>query len=51
MISGKKKGLGRGLSALFGDDKPKVKPSEFSIDKVKGTDITLIKLVIYIGKL
>ena len=23
MSSGKKKGLGRGLSALFGDDKPK----------------------------
>ena len=32
MISGKKKGLGRGLSALFGDDKPKVKPSEKSIN-------------------
>ena len=29
---------------------PKVKPSEFSIDKVKGTDITLTKLAIYIGK-
>ena len=25
MSSGKKKGLGRGLSALFGDDKPKDK--------------------------
>jgi len=28
MISGKKKGLGRGLSALFGDDKPKVNLTE-----------------------
>ncbi len=27
-MSGKKKGLGRGLSALFGDDKPKHKPQE-----------------------
>ena len=27
-MSGKKKGLGRGLSALFGDDKPKDKPQE-----------------------
>tara|TARA_Y100000817_G_scaffold178579_1_gene139442 strand:- start:778 stop:1629 length:852 start_codon:yes stop_codon:yes gene_type:complete len=27
-MSGKKRGLGRGLSALFGDDKPKVKPQE-----------------------
>ena len=25
-MSGKKKGLGRGLSALFGDEKPKDKP-------------------------
>ena len=28
MISGKKKGLGRGLSALFGDDKPKINVAE-----------------------
>ena len=28
MSSGKKKGLGRGLSALFGDEKPKNKPQE-----------------------
>ena len=28
MTSGKKKGLGRGLSALFGDDKPKTNLSE-----------------------
>ena len=28
-MSGKKKGLGRGLSALFGDEKPKDKPQEF----------------------
>ena len=28
-MSGKKKGLGRGLSALFGDEKPKNKPQEF----------------------
>ena len=25
-MSGRKKGLGRGLSALFGDEKPKDKP-------------------------
>ena len=29
-MSGKKKGLGRGLSALFGDDKPKEKPQEIN---------------------
>ena len=29
-MSGKKKGLGRGLSALFGDEKPKDKPQEIS---------------------
>ena len=29
-MSGKKKGLGRGLSALFGDDKPKEKPQEIT---------------------
>ena len=28
MSTGKKKGLGRGLSALFGDEKPKTKPQE-----------------------
>ena len=28
MSSGKKKGLGRGLSALFGDEKPKNKAQE-----------------------
>ena len=28
MISGKKKGLGRGLSALFGDDKPKISSTD-----------------------
>ena len=28
-MSGKKKGLGRGLSALFGDQKPEDKPQEF----------------------
>ena len=28
MSSGKKKGLGRGLSALFGDEKPQDKPQE-----------------------
>ena len=27
-MSGKKKGLGRGLSALFGDEKPKDVPQE-----------------------
>ena len=27
-MSGKKKGVGRGLSALFGDDKPKDKPQK-----------------------
>ncbi len=41
MISGKKKGLGRGLSALFGDDKPKVKSSEKSIsNKVSISDLS-----------
>ena len=29
-MSGKKKGLGRGLSALFGDDKPKNQPQEIN---------------------
>jgi len=29
-MSGKKKGLGRGLSALFGDEKPKEKPQELN---------------------
>ena len=29
-MSGKKKGLGRGLSALFGDEKPKDKPQEIN---------------------
>ena len=29
-MSGKKKGLGRGLSALFGDDKPKNQPPEIN---------------------
>ncbi len=41
MSSGKKKGLGRGLSALFGDDKPKNKPQEInSINKVSISDLT-----------
>ena len=30
-MSGKKKGLGRGLSALFGDEKPKNKPQEINL--------------------
>ena len=30
MSTGKKKGLGRGLSALFGDEKPKEKPQEIN---------------------
>ena len=33
-MSGKKKGLGRGLSALFGDEKPKNKPQEIIL-KIK----------------
>jgi len=41
MSSGKKKGLGRGLSALFGDDKPKNKVQEInSINKVSISDLT-----------
>ena len=32
-MSGKKKGLGRGLSALFGDEKPKDKPQEINQSK------------------
>ena len=40
MSSGKKKGLGRGLSALFGDDKPKNKVQEInSINKVSISDL------------
>ena len=30
MSTGKKKGLGRGLSALFGDEKPQTKPQEIT---------------------
>ena len=30
----KKKGLGRGLSALFGDEKPKEKPKEINKSKI-----------------
>ena len=30
MSTGKKKGLGRGLSALFGDEKPKEKTQDSS---------------------
>ena len=37
-MSGKKKGLGRGLSALFGDEKPKDKPQE--IKKTNTVSIT-----------
>ena len=41
MSSGKKKGLGRGLSALFGDDKPKVKPLEkTTLNKVSISDLS-----------
>ena len=41
MSSGKKKGLGRGLSALFGDDKPKNIVQEInSINKVSISDLT-----------
>ena len=36
-MSGKKKGLGRGLSALFGDEKPKSEPQE-----IKHTNKVLI---------
>ena len=37
-MSGKKKGLGRGLSALFGDEKPKDKPQE--IKKLNNVSIS-----------
>ena len=41
MSSGKKKGLGRGLSALFGDDKPKDKPIlEKDLKKVSISDLS-----------
>ena len=40
MISGKKKGLGRGLSALFGDDKPKEK----TIEKKVITKVSIVDL-------
>ena len=40
MSPGKKKGLGRGLSALFGDDKPNDKPQEINqINKVSISDL------------
>ncbi len=40
-MSGKKKGLGRGLSALFGDEKPKDKPQEFQqSNSVSISDLT-----------
>ncbi len=41
MSPGKKKGLGRGLSALFGDDKPKNKVQEInSVNKVSISDLS-----------
>ena len=40
-MSGKKKGLGRGLSALFGDEKPKNKPQEIKLtNTVSISDLT-----------
>ena len=40
-MSGKKKGLGRGLSALFGDDKPKDKPQNIDrSDTVSISDLS-----------
>ncbi len=40
-MSGKKKGLGRGLSALFGDEKPKDKPQEIKqSNNVSISDLT-----------
>jgi len=41
MSSGKKKGLGRGLSALFGDDTPKQKtPEKEALNKVSISDLS-----------
>ena len=41
MTTGKKKGLGRGLSALFGDSKPKERSSENNqISKVSISDLS-----------
>ena len=41
MSPGKKKGLGRGLSALFGDETPKNKTKEInSINKISISDLT-----------
>ena len=40
-MSGKKKGLGRGLSALFGDEKPKDKSQE-----IKKTNIVCLTKII-----
>ena len=41
MSTGKKKGLGRGLSALFGDEKPKEKVIEKNeINKVSISDLS-----------
>jgi len=40
-MSSKKKGLGRGLSALFGDDKPRDKPKDISqFNKVSISDLS-----------
>ncbi len=40
-MSGKKKGLGRGLSALFGDDKPKNNPKEINtINSISISDLS-----------
>tara|TARA_Y100000591_G_scaffold186369_1_gene160843 strand:+ start:1732 stop:2580 length:849 start_codon:yes stop_codon:yes gene_type:complete len=40
-MSGKKKGLGRGLSALFGDEKPKYKPqAEKQLNTVSISDLS-----------
>ena len=41
MITGKKKGLGRGLSALFGDQSPKKESKEKqSLAKISLTDLS-----------
>ena len=41
MTAGKKKGLGRGLSALFGDQSPKEKDIEkYEINKVSISDLS-----------
>ena len=48
MNSSKRKGLGRGLSALFGDEKPKQKSLEKKLLEIKPVRIILYIIIEYI---